>query len=293
MDQKLVFHETLVSLVEYASAQGNQLSKEEIQNHFKDLLLDDAQYDLIYSYLANNKISVDGYEVPEETIFTEPADTEKDEENRTPSPEKETKESEEELSFVKMYLKELESIPPATEDEKSSLIEQLSQGSAEVANRLVELHLEVVASLAESKRGQGVTFGDLIQEGNMGLIQAVSQYEPSFGDFKIYIEKEIAQALEQAINSQVSSDRIGQHLADRLNQLDEVTKDLSEKLDRTPEISELAEAMSLSEDEVSRLLKTSLDTLSVNEDTQITSPEEATPEVKQESDPLTWRVNKK
>ena len=109
MDQKLVFHETLVSLVEYASGQGNQLSKEEIQNHFKDLLLDDAQYDLIYSYLANNKITVDGYEASEKNIFSDNADEKKEEENTVSSVEKKIEESEEELSFIKMYMKELES----------------------------------------------------------------------------------------------------------------------------------------------------------------------------------------
>ena len=87
---------------------------------------------------------------------------------------------------------------------------------------------------------------------------------------------------------------MGQHLADKLNQLDNTTKKLNKKLGRVPELSELADAMGISEDEASLLLKTSLDTLSVNEDTQITedSSDEnnidlTTPS--SGSDPLTWR----
>ena len=92
-------------------------------------------------------------------------------------------------------------------------------------------------------------------------------------------------------------------MADKLNQLDNTTKALSKKLGRVPEISELSEAMGISVDEVSLLLKTSLDTLSVNEDTHITNSDAyesnsqdnyseydaniTTPS--SGSDPLTWR----
>ena len=113
----------------------------------------------------------------------------------------------------------------------------------------------------------------------------------------------IEDAIKNTVNVQINSDRIGQHLADKLNRLDEVTKNLSEKLGRVPELDELAKAMNISKDEASILLKTSLDTLSVNEDTQITDGSEAngaydgisTEEAfaRPEKDPLEWRVNKK
>ncbi|MCR5737414.1 MAG: sigma-70 family RNA polymerase sigma factor [Eubacterium sp.] len=294
MDQKLLFNDALVSLVEYASAQGNQLSKQEIQNHFKELTLDDNQYELIYSYLAANKITVEGFEETENNAFSEapvtPDESETSESLEIPEETSPLKESQEELSFIDMYLKELEAIPPADADEKATLLQKLSVGNQDVVNRLVELHLNLVAEAAQKKRGKGVTFGDLIQEGNMGLIQAISEFHESEESFDAYLEKAIDAALDQAISNQVSSDRIGQHLANKLNQLDKATKDLSEKLGRVPEISELAEEMGITEEETSLLLKTSLDTLSVNEDTQITEPEQTEPAPKE--DPLTWRVNR-
>jgi RNA polymerase primary sigma factor len=290
MDQKTLFNDSLVSLVEYAAGQGNTLSKQEIQNHFSELTLEDSQYELIYSYLAANKITVEGFEDADNSLFAEPSEETTEDTLDVPTETSPLKESQEELSFIEMYLKELEAIPPATEQEKASLIEKLAAGDKEVANRLVELHLNLVAESAREKRGQGVTFGDLIQEGNMGLIQAVSEYTGSPEDFETTLKNVIDRSLNEAINNQVSSDRIGQRLADKLNQLDKVTKDLSEKLGRVPEIGELAKEMSISEEETSWLLKMSLDTLSVNEDTQITEEEktEATPK----EDPLTWRVNR-
>ena len=89
---------------------------------------------------------------------------------------------------------------------------------------------------------------------------AVSEYTKECGDFNNYIDKRIEQGIRNVINSQINSDRIGQHLADKLNQLDNTTSKLSKELGRVPEISELADAMGITEDEASLLLKTSLDT---------------------------------
>ena len=190
-----------------------------------------------------------------------------------------------------------------SKDEEADLIDKLLAGDTSVSSKIVEANLSLVAKIAESHRGKGVNFGDLIQEGNVGLMLAVSDYTESVGDFHSFISGRIEDAINNTVNVQINSDRIGQHLADKLNRLDEVTKNLSEKLGRVPELDELAKAMNISKDEASILLKTSLDTLSVNEDTQITGGSEAngasdgisTEEAfaRPEKDPLEWRVNKK
>ena len=123
---------------------------------------------------------------------------------------------------------------------------------------------------------------------------AFSEYQTSMGDFNQYVDARIENAIVNTINYEINSDRVGQHLADKLNQLDNTTKELNKKLGRVPELSELADAMGISKDEVSLLLKTSLDTLSINEDTQITQDSSndnnmdlTTPS--SGTDPLTWR----
>lgn len=297
MDKEKLFNDALVSIIEYAASKGNQLSFEEIRAHFSDLIDDEKSFDFICQYLVSNKITVDGYEQNTRDLSSvedesEKADIEPESEN-TSAPD--NTESEQELAFIEMYMNDLASISPALADEKEKMITALKNGDETVINRLVELHLHIVAEIAGRYRGRGVSFGDLIQEGNMGLITALSEFNLAAEDFDSFIETSITTAIEDAINVQLNADRVGNRLADKLNQLDNATGRLSEKFGRVPEISELAKEMNITEDEVSWLLKTSLDTLSVNEDTRITddsSDLSADTAGEKNKDPLTWRVNK-
>lgn len=288
MDKKVLFNEALTSLVEFASVNNNEITMNDVKTYFKDLIDDESQYQFIYDYLAVNKIKIEGYNPTIDTT----QDTTSD--NEVPETSNIT-ESEEELAFIDMYMNEISDILPASDEDISNLVLQLLSGDLSVVNRLVECHLTTVAEIAKTYKGKGVTFGDLIQEGNIGLMLAISDYSKECGNFSDYIKDEITKTIEEVISSQINSERINQHLADKLNQLDTVTKDLSEKLGRVPEVSELAEAMGITEEETSVLLKTSLDTLSVNEDTQLTSDEDnnIAENASPASDPLEWRINKK
>lgn len=288
MDKKVLFNETLTSLVEFAAVNYNEITMDDVKTYFKDLVEDESQYQFIYDYLAVNKIKIEGYNPSIDTVEDIPSEMEVSETSNVT-------ESEEELAFIDMYMNEISDILPASDKDIVELVSKLLSGDLSVVNRLVECNLSTVAEIAKDYKGKGVTFGDLIQEGNIGLMLAISDYSENCGDFSDYIKKKVSNTLEEVISSQINSDRINQHLADKLNQLDAVTKNLSKKLGRVPEISELAEAMSITEDEVSTLLKASLDTLSVNEDTQITSDEESntTENVASQADPLEWRINKK
>ena len=296
MDKKLLFNEALTSLVDFAAANANHVTMDDVKLYFKDLIDDDSQYQFIYDYLALNKVEIEGFTPPANNPSADEAISE------TASVSNHV-ESEEELSFIKMYMEEMEALPNLSKDEEADLIDKLLAGDTSVSSKIVEANLSLVAKIAEGHRGKGVNFGDLIQEGNVGLMLAVSDYTESVGDFHSFISGRIEDAIKNTVNVQINSDRIGQHLADKLNRLDEVTKNLSEKLGRVPELDELAKAMNISKDEASILLKTSLDTLSVNEDTQITDGSEAngaydgisTEEAfaRPEKDPLEWRVNKK
>ena len=293
MDKKLLFNEALTSLVDFAAANANHVTMDDVKLYFKDLIDDDSQYQFIYDYLALNKVEIEGFTPPANNPLADDApETSADKTISETASVSNHVESEEELSFIKMYMEEMEALPNLSKDEEADLIDKLLAGDTSVSSKI-----------AESHRGKGVNFGDLIQEGNVGLMLAVSDYTESVGDFHSFISGRIEDAIKNTVNVQINSDRIGQHLADKLNRLDEVTKNLSEKLGRVPELDELAKAMNISKDEASILLKTSLDTLSVNEDTQITDGSEAngasdgisTEEAfaRPEKDPLEWRVNKK
>ena len=255
MDQKILFQEALTSLVEFAATKGNYITPEEINLRMKEFITSDSQYPFIYDYLLANKITVEGYKNIKDSSAQNKKQTESTE-----------KESTEESAFIEMYLSDISSIPPAENGEIEALLEKLLHGNTDVVNRLVECHLSMVADLAKNYRLKGVSFGDLIQEGNIGLMIGISDYNENCGDFSDFISKRICTAMEDIIQEQTHSDQIGTHLADKLNQLDHVTKQLNETLGRIPEISEISEMMAIPEEQVSLLLKLSLDTLSVSED---------------------------
>ena len=171
---------------------------------------------------------------------------------------------------------------------------RLADGDSSVVDDLVNSELLHVAEMAQDYRDKGVTFGDLIQEGNVALTEVISDYDGD-GDLESFnelVDEAVTEAFENAIKDQADSDKISQHLADKLNLLDEATKRLTEKLGRVPEASELAKEMDIPEEEVDNLLKISLDVLSVNEDSHLTddidsSIDEVDEDISDE-DPLDW-----
>lgn len=300
MDNKTRFNHALTALVAFSATKGNEITMEDVKMHFKDIIEDDSQYQFIYDYLSINKIRVKGFTPTsffDDTLEDVSSNVQLSDKEFSNTPHK-LNESEEELSFIEMYKSDMKNIIPLSVDEKLELTEALLLGDTSVTERLIEGNLSVVAQIAENYRGQGVTFGDLIQEGNIGLMLAISEFHNNSGDFDTFIRKKISIAIENTINEQINSDRVGQHLADKLNILDKTTNELSEKLGRVPDIEELSEAMGIEQEEVSLLLKTSLDTLSIHEDTNITHNEtsdNSTPDLTTPSsgtDPLVWRHGK-
>lgn len=267
-----MFNEALAKLVSYATAHDNLITMEDVKSFFNGLIDDDSQYKLIYDYLSINKIEIKGFTPSDDNIFDDSHGMNAISENIAKD---ENGQSQEETDFIKMYMDDMDALQTVSDVEQAALVNKLIAGDACASTPLVESKLKKVADIAKKYCGKGVTFGDLIQEGNLELMVAVSEYTKECGDFNNYIDKRIEQGIRNVINSQINSDRIGQHLADKLNQLDNTTSKLSKELGRVPEISELADAMGITEDEASLLLKTSLDTLSVNQDTQITDAKTA------------------
>ena len=203
-------------------------------------------------------------------------------------------ETNKELAVIEMYMKDVENIPQLSDEEKEDLIMRLADGDSSVVDDLVNSELLHVAEMAQDYRDKGVTFGDLIQEGNVALTEVISDYDGD-GDpeaFDELVDEAVTEAFENAIKDQAESDKISQHLADKLNLLDDTTKRLTEKLGRVPEASELAKEMDIPEEEVDNLLKISLDVLSVNEDSHLaddidSSIDEVDEDIS-DDDPLDW-----
>ncbi|MBR3645191.1 MAG: sigma-70 family RNA polymerase sigma factor [Lachnospiraceae bacterium] len=274
------FNEALVSLVEYAGANANHVSTKDIKIYFKDFLTEDSQYQAVYDYLKASKIIIDdlpGYDsisAEDETTLVDSslADDTSDiygkedlDFSEQPIDEAKPLESEEELAFIEMYENEISTFTDITDSERLSLIKSFIEGDDTATEHITNAYLPVVHEIAKSYAGQVISLGDLIQEGNLGLLLALSSFDGDSSDFDSYVREHIRSSIEAALGEQAHSNRIGDHLAGRMNSLDDLSRDLTEKLGRAPSVEELAHAMNISVDEVDTIIRTSLNVLTVAE----------------------------
>lgn len=244
MDKKRKFNDALSDVVELAGKKGNTLSFDDIHSAFNGIIDDDSMYEHIYKYLAENKITITGY-------ISSPA-------NRA------SKDNALEKQFIEMYKNDLSTIEVPDDSVQSSVLKNLLSG-ADVSSTLAEYHLHMVMDIISGYRNMGVTFGDLIQEGNLGLMEGILSYNgtDSLEEFRTHISSCIHNALKDAIDEQNGADRIGSHIADRANSLDHAATELAKDLEREPTLKELADYLSLSEEEVEKVMKISLDALTI------------------------------
>lgn len=278
-DKKALFHEMLTFLIDSANINNGTLTMEEIHNALKDVIDDDSMYQLVYDYLLENKITIKGYISTKKT-------TEESGESKLSGPSQLSSSFTEdslEKNLINMYMDEISSVSALSIEDEIKLLEALvsSPGDKEIANQLVEGNLNKVLTIIECYKGKGVSAGDLIQEGNLGLMEGILTYpdtlceeipvcdfsvsEKELEGFHNHLTSTIIKALEDAILEQNTSERIYAHTVDRANELDRASIELSKKLDRTPTLEELAKHVALPEDEVERIMKMSLDALTINQ----------------------------
>lgn len=255
MDKKLEFGNLLSELVEIAAGNGNIIDKNTVDNHFASLELESPMFTYIYEYLNSQKISVIGI------------DSNDDENDILGVPDKlDTPPLED--AFIQMYYDDLNNITPLDNVSEQNLLSDYLTGNVENSKKLIETNMHLVIDIIKDYQGRGVTHGDLIQEGNLGLMEGVftfnSQDDSTLDNFKQYIRASIYNAIENAINEHISSSRIDDHLAERSNMLDDASRDLAKTLEREPTLEELAKFTSLSENEIHNIMKYSLDALNKN-----------------------------
>lgn len=155
---------------------------------------------------------------------------------------------------VKLYLKEMGSIPLLTPDEEKELALRIADGDIEAKKRLVEANLRLVISVAKHYQGCGLSFLDLIQEGNTGLIRAAEKFDVSKGfKFSTYATWWIKQAISRAVADQSKTIRIPVHMTENINRLCATARDLVVKLGRDATNEEIAEAMGITAEEVKEI----------------------------------------
>ena len=165
---------------------------------------------------------------------------------------------------VRMYLKEIGRVALLKAEQEVHYAKLIEQGDEEAKNQLTEANLRLVVSIAKKYIGRGMSFLDLIQEGNMGLIRAVEKFDYHKGyKFSTYATWWIRQAITRAIADQARTIRIPVHMVETINKLVRVSRRLLQELGREPNDEEIAEEMGITPEKVREITKVSQDPVSL------------------------------
>jgi len=177
---------------------------------------------------------------------------------------------------VRMYLKEIGKIALLTSDEEIIYAKQMVRGLETDATdeeieigeaarqKLSSANLRLVVSIAKRYVGRGLTFLDLIQEGNLGLIKAVEKFDHERGfKFSTYATWWIRQAITRAIADQARTIRIPVHMVETINRLIRVTRQLLQELGREPYPEEVAREMDMTVERLAEIQRIAQDPVSM------------------------------
>lgn len=165
---------------------------------------------------------------------------------------------------VRMWLREIGKTPLLTMEQEISLAKRIEAGDEEAKAILTEANLRLVVSIAKRYSGRGMSFPDLIQEGNIGLIRAVEKFDYRKGyKFSTYATWWIRQAITRAIADQGRTIRIPVHMVETINRLIKVSSQLLQDLGREPTLEEIAKEMGMPADRVSEIVRIAPEPLSL------------------------------
>ena len=243
----------LNELYEEAKTKGS-ITKEEVANQLMELEIDADQINKVYEVLESLGVDVvNEFDPvpPEELIEPESIDLSVPEGISVDDP-------------VRMYLKEIGKVPLLSAEEEIEIAKRMEEGDEEAKKKLTESNLRLVVSIAKRYVGRGMSFLDLIQEGNLGLMKAVDKFEYQRGyKFSTYATWWIRQAITRAIADQARTIRIPVHMIETINKLIRTSRYLVQELGRDPTPEEIADRMEYPVDKVKKVLKIAKEPISL------------------------------
>lgn len=166
---------------------------------------------------------------------------------------------------LKIYLNEINQIPLLSAEEEKELTTKAAQGDSAAKEKLINSNLKLVVSIAKKFQDNGISFLDLIQEGNIGLMTAIDKFDNSLGyRFSTYAYYWIKTTISRAVNQQNRSIRIPVYMVEKLSKYKKIEQELSQKYNREPTENEIAEKMDISAKEVRELKEYLSDTVSLD-----------------------------
>lgn len=166
---------------------------------------------------------------------------------------------------LSIYLRELRKIPLLNGEEEQSFARRAAAGDTRARRRLIEANLRFVVMVARRCRHCGVPLEDLIDEGNIGLIQAAERFDPERGvHFTSYAVWWIRQAILKAVHEDSRLIRLPRSRAGELAQIEELRRDGMMRSGSEPRLKEIAEALLVEEGELARLMQAAQKTVSLD-----------------------------
>ena len=264
------FLEKLGKLVELGKSKHNALDVTEINNFFMGESLTPEQMDQIYSYLENRGVDVipviDDSILADDVLLSDDAlllDDDLDDSFIKGADEEDIDLDAIDLlegigteDPVRMYLKEIGTVPLLSADEELRLAKRTADGDEDAKERLIEANLRLVVSIAKRYTGRGMSFLDLVQEGNLGLIKGVEKFDYTKGyKLSTYATWWIRQSVTRALADQARTIRVPVHMVETINKMSKMQRKLTLELGYEPSVTELADALDMSEDKVMEIMQ--------------------------------------
>lgn len=233
MDKELQFSKTLQKVKDFAKLSGNTISKEEVDEAFREMEFGEEQMKMVYEYLEKANIGIDK-EVDTEALLTT-----------------------EDEGYLKFYLEELRELPTVSEGEKEATILSAMAGDDAAQAKLIQILLPQVIDMAKLYAGQGVLLEDLIGEGNVALTIGVTMLGcfENATEAQGAIAKMIMDAMEELVVSYVAEDEVDQKIAERVNSISDKAKELAEALGRKVTKEELAEETEIDVEDIAEAIR--------------------------------------
>ena len=167
---------------------------------------------------------------------------------------------------VRIYLQQIGKIPLLSNEEELEVAKKIYETQNPMARKvLINANLRLVVSIAKKYIGRGLSFLDLIQEGNMGLIKATEKFDYTKGyKFSTYATWWIQQSITRAIADKARIIRLPIHLIESINKIKKATMDLTTELGRIPNKQEIADKMGISVSKLTSIIKSTQSTISID-----------------------------
>ena len=158
-----------------------------------------------------------------------------------------------------MYLEELKDLPEVSDGEKRAVMMSALAQDNSACNKLIEIFLPQVVEIAKLYAGQGALVEDLIGEGNVALSMGVTMLDcvESIEEIDGFLAKMIMDAMEEYISDDTDSHQTGEKVLDKVNLVNDKSKEMAEELMRKVTVAELAQEMQMDEEEIRDAIKLS------------------------------------